>query len=124
MQQQTRFLLFLGLMILVGGAWFAGKAYFYPEPPAAPQEKPADFGVWDVTKLDKWAFGGPITFGVWDVHKLPFWAFAQEKRKESTRLTLGSDDPKSDYQLRVTLDSRGAGVLSVLLNRFQATDDK
>ena len=38
-------------------------------------------------------------------------------------VTLGSEDPHSPYHLRVILDPKGAGVRSVLLNRFKAGDD-
>jgi len=37
-------------------------------------------------------------------------------------ITLGSADPNSTYHVQVILDSRGAGVRYVLLNKFQAVD--
>src|SRR4051812_16692609 len=110
MQQQQRFLLFLGLMILIGALWIGGKMLFFPTPPEPEPEKPAQFGVWDARKLPEWAYGKPVTFGVWDANRLAQWAFPAEKDKEGTRLTLGSTEAASDYQLRVILDSRGAGV--------------
>jgi YidC/Oxa1 family membrane protein insertase len=40
------------------------------------------------------------------------------------RIPLGSKDPNSKYHLFVELDARGAGVRRVVLNKFQAVDDK
>jgi YidC/Oxa1 family membrane protein insertase len=48
---------------------------------------------------------------------------AAAQKKVTHPIVIGSKDPDSKYHLQVVLDPRGAGVRSVLLNKFQAVDD-
>jgi len=64
-----------------------------------------------------------IALGPW-VDVPPAKVIAAPPKKESRRISLGSKDPNSNYDLFVEIDSRGGSVRHVVLNKFQAVGDK
>ncbi len=138
--QQKRILLFVALMLLLFGAWLGLQWWLFPPKPPGPSEANAreslglalglhpSTGSWDagVGKAPpKEEPEKPTDFGFWDFKRMRQWAIAREPEpKPGTRITLGDDNPESPYHLQVVLDSRGAAVRKVLLNKFKATNEE
>jgi YidC/Oxa1 family membrane protein insertase len=135
--QQKRMLLFVALMVALFGVWWAGKQWLFPQKPPQEEEKAADFGFWDYNNLAKLGAKEPpkpvkdaalhLALGLWDMNlvrnEAARLAAKIERSKPSTRVALGSEDGGSKYHLFVELDSKGACVRKVWLNKFRATDE-
>jgi YidC/Oxa1 family membrane protein insertase len=134
--QQKRLIPFVALMVAFFGLWYAGKVWLFPQPEKPPEEKPADFGFWDFRNLALLGTKEPpkpvrdgalhLALGPWDmapVHEAARQAANAALEKTGTRIPLGSKDRDSKFHLFVELDSRGACVRSVWLNKFQACDE-
>jgi YidC/Oxa1 family membrane protein insertase len=113
--QQKNNLLFLGLLLLLMFSWFTVRQLIWPPPPpkkpdaakqaaapaAAPKEEPRPP---EPTVAVRAVPPPPVT-------------------PEGKLLTLGSTERASKFHLGVVLDPRGAGVRSVVLNKFQQADE-
>jgi YidC/Oxa1 family membrane protein insertase len=126
--QNKNFLLFIVLSALILLTWAVLSKYVFPPPV---KDKTAEVASKEEAKKDK--DKKP------DDKKKP-----EEKKKpdkkperppvaglklppetpEKELIELGDGDEKSKFHLRVILDPRGASVQSVLLNKFQAADDR
>jgi hypothetical protein len=142
--QQKRLLLFVALMIAFFGIWYAGKVWIFPQRP--PEEEPPKpvkdgalhlaLGPWNMDQVREVARASArpvkdpalhLALGPWDMglvrDEAARLAAKAERSRPSTRVTLGSKEGGSKFHLYVELDSKGACVRSVWLNKFQATDE-
>ena len=138
--QQNRIVLFIVLAAVLLGGSFALRPWLFPEKPAKPADPTAreslalalglhpTTGSWDTgtgKAPPKPEPAKPVDFGFWDINTMRRWAFAKPPEpKPGVRITLGDASPDSNFDLRVILDSRGAAVRSVVLNKFKATDEE
>ena len=135
--QQKRIWLFTLLMVVLFAGWYFLGKWLFPEKPQPPNARVAlggalgphpSTGSWDTGHGEappKPEPPKPVDFGFWDYHNMRQWAYAKAPApKPGTRITLGSEDPNSNYHLGVVFDSRGAAVRSVKLNKFKATDER
>ena len=134
--QQKRILLFTVLVALLFGGWLALQRWLAPPKPE--EETKLEDGalhlalgqlpmktVREALRKQAEEAAKPVDFGFWDFKAMRRWALAKEPLpKESTRVTLGDANPNSPYHLQVELDSRGAGVRRVVLNKFRAADEQ
>src|SRR5690606_35197687 len=121
---QKRFILFLVLAILFAVVWQNVAMMLWPPPPQ-PQ---------DQAKQEDAAPTTPKGPGAWAslAKRIP----AQPPRPVEPvvgpssaspvgeLVTLGEGTPDSDYHLQVKIDPLGAGVRSVVLNKFQTMDEE
>jgi YidC/Oxa1 family membrane protein insertase len=99
-------LLFILLAILIYLSW---TQFFRPPPPPKPADSEA------TAKKEKAAA---------DVVIPPPPKVVPDDELRKRGLVLGSEDRGSDFHLGVLFDPRGAGVRRIVLNRFQAADDR
>lgn len=130
--QNKNFLLAFALSLLLFAGWMQLRLTIWPQPelkkPPAVEIKPGEKDAPKIRLLAAKAAAGP-----WvdlkappappkpTVVRLPPPAPPTPADK---LITLGDDDPASRFHLRVVLDPRGAGVRSVVLNKFQEADDE
>jgi YidC/Oxa1 family membrane protein insertase len=118
--QQRNFLLFFVLSFLLFIGWLELKRALWPPPPkdeTAEVKKSADA---PEKRPDKPPEKSPEK----PPERPPEWPVTVAETPADRLHTLGSADAASPYHLRVLLDPRGASVRSVLLNKFQAADER
>jgi YidC/Oxa1 family membrane protein insertase len=112
--QQRNLLLFFALTLLLLLGYLSLKTYFAPTPPTSKPAQPAPSAEEKKPPKKK----GPT-------EEEPGVLVPLAQRKVTPRsdlVTLGSDQRNSAFHLRVVLDPKGAGVRSVVLNKFQQAD--
>ncbi len=128
---QKRILLFVVLVLLLFGAWYGLQLWLNrPKPPEPPQPavegaQYADQVIQEQVRSQREEAAKPADFGFWDSKRIRQWAVAKEPAaKPGVRIALGSQDKESPYHLYVLLDSHGAVVRQVILNKFKATNEE
>jgi YidC/Oxa1 family membrane protein insertase len=106
MQQQKHFFLFLALTFLLFIGWINLRQRLWPPPP--PPEVPPV-----ANKAPKEEKKPPV------VEAPPIKVAPLPITKTDDLLSLGSKERDSKYHLGVVLDPKGAGVRSIVLNKFQ-----
>jgi YidC/Oxa1 family membrane protein insertase len=112
MEQKKNLLLFVVLAFLVTFAWMDLRNRFFPPPKPAKHEEAA------ATKNEKENQAAKPADVKAFVPEPPLPVTPTDKL-----LSMGSRAEESNYQLAVELDPLGAGVRSVVLNKFKAADD-
>jgi YidC/Oxa1 family membrane protein insertase len=129
--RQNRFLLFVGCCILFFVIWMEVRMRLWPPPKPTPKDQNAAAEKDKDKDKDKDGEKGKEPEpkgGVWtqlaeQIQATPPAAqlvVAPEATPADKLTTLGDESPRSHFHLRVLLDPRGAGVRSVLLNKFHA----
>src|SRR6476469_6270289 len=109
MHQKRDFLIFLFAVLLLFGGWYFLKPYIYPDKPVT------DRG----TKAEGTKEGDEKKPAPGKLTRLPD---LPRPTPDDQLIRMGSDDPTSDFEMAVAFDPLGAGVRSILLNRFRAAD--
>jgi YidC/Oxa1 family membrane protein insertase len=120
MQQQRNVITFIVLASLLLFGWLELSKYIWP-PPAKPTAKSTEAASKDADKKDQGKKDNKDGKG--DNKPVVRVPKPLPVTRQKDLLTLGDDSEDSYFHLRVLLDPRGAGVRSVLLNKFQAANE-
>jgi YidC/Oxa1 family membrane protein insertase len=141
MQPQRNFLLFITVCLIFFLIWLEAQRFFWPTaetPPPPADETQLPPAGWDAfaelvvpnagDKLDQTGWQEFADRVVPRLAEQKGWEeFADlvvsREGGPTTLVTLGDAQANSPFHLRVVIDPRGAGVRSVILNKFMAADE-